>query len=392
MNKDVYCPLPFNHMNMHPNGNVSICCVANMFPPNDGFYRGLTARHMLNLKGQTVKQMWEESTVIEVRDEMLKGIKPKACEGCYKIEDNGGKSRRQEELKRWGTRKQPRLEFIDLRMSNLCNSKCMMCYPDSSSSLAKDYKQWEQELDFVPNNPTDYELFQWFNEDTIEQILEHKDTLKYLYINGGEPFMMPMQWKFLERLVEEGVAKNIHVSYNTNCSLYEEKFNDIWKEFKVVTLGLSVDGVDDKNKWIRKPINSWTNINKNIQSLVHASGLDHINITCTIQWINAPFLNEFYEWAVPIIKQKEHSTINQNFVTFPDYLSLNCASREFKEKLHNEFKESKWAHRILTATMKSYLESQEEDELRWQQGIQFCDVVSKTRAPWREVFNYDYQY
>ena len=35
----VYCPLPFNHMNLHPNGNVGLCCVSEMFPPNDGFYR-----------------------------------------------------------------------------------------------------------------------------------------------------------------------------------------------------------------------------------------------------------------------------------------------------------------------------------------------------------------
>ena len=120
--KDVYCPLPFNHMNMHPNGNVSLCCVAEMFPPNDGFYRGQTSRHMMNLKNHTVKELWEKSTVTEVREQMLQGQKPKACEGCYKIEDNGGVSRRMTEGERWGRGLlEPKLEFIDLRMSKLCN-------------------------------------------------------------------------------------------------------------------------------------------------------------------------------------------------------------------------------------------------------------------------------
>ena len=388
--KDIYCPLPFNHMNWHPNGNISVCCVAEMFPPNDGFYR-INGRQMSNLKHDSIKEIWEESSVVDIRKQMLAGEKPPACHTCYKIEDRGGVSRRLNERKRWGQNlNKPALEFIDLRMSNLCNSKCMMCYPDSSSSLIKEYSRWEEELDFVPKNATEYQLFQWFDDKKIEELLEYKDTLKYLYINGGEPFMMPKQWKLLERLIDEGVAKNIHVSYNTNCSLYEDRFNEIWKEFKIVTLGMSVDAVGDKNKWIRKPINTWESINKNINSLVHADGLDHINLTCTIQWINLPFMEEYYDWALPIIEQKEHSTINQNFVTFPGYLSVNAAPKEWKQKVHEQFKQSRHAEHILTPTMVSYLEADEESELLYNQGKMFCDSVSKERDNWREVFDYDY--
>ena len=388
--KDIYCPLPFNHMNWHPNGNISVCCVAEMFPPNDGFYRD-SMRRMKNLKRDSVKEIWEESTIVDLRDQMLRGEKPAACHGCYKIEDRGGTSRRQTEVKRWGQNlTKPALEFIDLRMSNLCNSKCMMCYPDSSSSLIKEYKRWEEELDFVPKNATDYELFQWFDDEKIDELLEYKDTLKYLYINGGEPFMMPKQWKLLEKLIDVGVSKNIHVSYNTNCSLYEDRFNEIWKEFKVVTLGMSGDAVGNKNKWIRKPINTWESINDNIQSLVKAEGLNHINLTCTIQWINLPFMEEYYDWALPIIAQKEHSTINQNFVTFPGYLSVNAAPKEWKQKIHEKFKNSRHAKHILTPTMVSYLEADEENELLYNQGKMFCDSVSKERDSWKEVFPYEY--
>ena len=60
-----------------------------------------------------------------------------------------------------------------------------------------------------------------------------------------------MQWKFLERLVEEGVSKNIEISYNTNGTVFDDKFNDIWKEFQSVTLGVSIDGVGERNKFIR---------------------------------------------------------------------------------------------------------------------------------------------
>jgi organic radical activating enzyme len=128
-----------------------------------------------------------------------------------------------------------------------------MCYPDSSSSLVTDYKEWSDQLPFMTKNSAEHELFQWFDESIIDQLYAHKDTLKYLYINGGEPFIMPMHWKLLEKLIEWGVASNIHISYNTNCTTYDDSFSDYWKHFKVVTVGCSMDAVGDRNKFIRYP-------------------------------------------------------------------------------------------------------------------------------------------
>jgi MoaA/NifB/PqqE/SkfB family radical SAM enzyme len=376
-------------MNFHPNGNVSLCCVARMFPPDDGFYRH--NKTMLNLNNDSLKHIWEESSVNEVRRQLLNNIKPNACSGCYSIENNGGRSRRQSENRRWGTDKEKaNLEFLDLRISNTCNLKCMMCYPDSSSSLIPDYKKWSDELDFIPRNSVNPKMFNWFNEEFIEQLMEYKDSLKYLYINGGEPFIMPLHWKFLERLIEEGVSKNIRISYNTNCTTYDEKFSEYWKHFKVVTLGLSVDAVGQKNKFIRYPSN-WEIVNDNILKFIHNPHLNHLNITCSIQWLNAPFLDEFYDWAVPIINQKKGTTINQNFIVFPHYLSLNCAPVKFKENLHQHLKKSKYKDQILSPTMISYLNQKEGNNSLWNEGLKFIDVVSKTRnMNWREVFNYEY--
>lgn len=388
--EETYCPLPFNHMNLHPNGHVSLCCVSDMFEPNDGFYKD-SNKEMLNLKKDPVNKFWEESNVVDVRNDMLNGKRPAPCHNCYKIEDNGGDSRRTIERRRWGNPVKPKLQFLDLRMSNLCNSKCMMCYPDSSSALIKEYRQWQNALDFVPANSTDYELFQWFDEEKIEELLEYKHDLRYLYINGGEPLIMEAHWKFLERLIEEGVAKNIQLSYNTNCSVYKASFNDIWKEFKTVTLGMSVDAVDDKNKWIRSPINSWESINENIQGLMSLPSLSHVNITCTIQWLNLPYMEEFYDWALPIKKLKKHTSINQNFLTFPPYLSINCLPIEMKQNILKSFESSRHKQYLLSDNMRAYLNSSETSPEVYEQGKKFMDEVSKTRgSDWKKVFKYDY--
>lgn len=387
--EEVNCPLPYNHMNWHPNGKISVCCVAEMFPPNDGFYRDANS-NSVNLMDTTIKSAWEESNIQTFRNQMRNGIKPHACHDCYQIENNGGISRRNREVERWGHRTESSLEFIDLRMSNLCNSSCMMCNPDSSSALIKDFNNWSKDLDFVGDGRRDYALFQWFNDEKIDELMEFKDELKYLYINGGEPFMMPAHWKFLERLIEEGVSQNIKISYNTNCSLYDPEYDNVWKHFDVVTLGLSVDGIDEKNKWIRSPINSWESIQSNVENLLRTPSISHMNITCTLQWLNLPFMDEFYDWAIPMTNLKKGTRINQNFLSFPHYLSVNSASIEWKQRLLSEFKHAKNKQHILSQNMVSYLNSNTEDHTLWQQGVKFMDTVSKSRGNWKEVFDYHY--
>lgn len=392
MRNDGYCALPFNHMNFHPNGQVSICCVAKMDGRDSGFAKDEYGR-LMNLKTDSIDSIFNAPSVKKIRSEMLDGKFPSACEGCYKIEQYGGKSRRTTENTRWENREEQKLEFIDLRLSNLCNLKCLMCYPDSSSSLISDYKEWSDEMPFMTKNIADFELFQWFDESIIDQLHQHKDSLKYLYINGGEPFIMPMQWKLLEKLIEWDVAKNIHISYNTNCTTYDESFSDYWKHFKVVTLGCSMDAVGDKNKFIRYP-NDWDKANENIRKLLANQHIDAINITCSIQWLNAPFLPEFYEWAVPLTKLKEHTTINQNFIVFPEYLSLNCASKEFKHGLLEKYEESKYSNWILTETMKSYLRVTPDSADNWENGNKYLDRVQLSRkmGSWKEIFNYAYRF
>jgi MoaA/NifB/PqqE/SkfB family radical SAM enzyme len=387
-----YCPLPFNHTNIHPNGGVSICCVAKMDGPDSGFIRDNNKR-IMNLKNDKLSDIYESASYSEIRNEMLDGKYPTACEGCYKIEKHGGKSRRQLELKRWGEYTEPKLEFIDLRLSNLCNLKCMMCYPDSSSLLSSDYTNWSSKLPFMSRNNSEYELFQWFNEDMVNQLEKHKDTLKYLYINGGEPFIMPIQWKLLEKLIDWGVAENIHISYNTNCTTYNESFSDYWKHFKVVTVGCSVDSVGDRNKFIRYP-SKWDTTCDTIVKLANNPHIDGLNITNSIQWLNAPFLPEFYEWALPLTTLKDYTTINQNFVVFPNYLSLNCASLDFKNNLREMYINSKYSSEILTPTMESYLTTASHDDVIWNQGQSYLTEVSNTRGmgDWKTIFNYDYKY
>ena len=97
---------------------------------------------------------------------------------------------------------------------------------------------------------------------------------------------------------------------------------------------------------------------------------------------------------MPLTKIKDHTTINQNFVVFPHYLSLNCASLEFKNTLREEYINSPYSANILTSTMESYLKTDSVDNTLWNQGNQYLDVVAESRGmgDWKTIFNYDYKY
>ena len=102
LRNDGYCTLPFNHMNLHPNGNVSICCVSKMDGPDSGFAKDANGT-LLNLKTHTFDEIFNSYSTNRIREEMLTQQYPSACEGCYKIEQYGGKSRRITENNRWET-------------------------------------------------------------------------------------------------------------------------------------------------------------------------------------------------------------------------------------------------------------------------------------------------
>jgi len=58
------------------------------------------------------------------------------------------------------------------------------------------------------------------------------------------------------------------------------------------------------------------------------------------------------------------------------------------------YEESPYSNWILTETMKSYLRAESQDNDLWDKGNKYLDVVQLSRkmGPWKDIFNYDYQY
>ncbi|MDD4952323.1 MAG: SPASM domain-containing protein, partial [Desulfovibrionaceae bacterium] len=69
---ELFCPMPWNRVNVWATGDMSPCCT---------FY----GKHFLfgNIHQQGIKQFWDSPRVAALRRSLIAGPFPKACKNCY---------------------------------------------------------------------------------------------------------------------------------------------------------------------------------------------------------------------------------------------------------------------------------------------------------------------
>ena len=92
-------------------------------------------------------------------------------------------------------------------------------------------------------------------EDVPDPMISQYDNVEKIYFAGGEPLIMPEHFQLLTKLIETGRSKNVTLIYNTNCTILDYKGNnllDLWKNFKWVNIGASIDAMGTRIEYIRK--------------------------------------------------------------------------------------------------------------------------------------------
>lgn len=352
-----FCVLPWIHLATHPHGGVSLCCEADHTDNMSHAYDGTPdKKYLKNLADDSIEDIMNSDSFKMVRVQMLNGRIPDACKPCFLKEEQGIESKRIREnanfpdftvqdadritrplggisSNRWGHLNEINLEFIELRLGNLCNLKCRSCNPASSSALRPEFKTIENELDFINRySGLDHNLFKWPEQvDIWDNMFKVSEHVKTIYINGGEPMLIKRHWEFLQKLVDDDRAKDIELQYSTNGTVDHPLAWELWPQFKKVTIMLSIDDLEDRNHYVRYPAN-WSDI---------MSFIDKLNeheiywfVLQTVSAMNLYYVAEMYEWA------KEQGTfVAHNFVYDPPHLSINAIPEEKRlqiiEKLDN---------------------------------------------------------
>lgn len=340
MIKDTTCCLPWNHLATHPNGNVSLCCQAKL---DDGSGFAKSQGQFLNLENRKVIEILNADSFVNVREQMIKGEIPNTCVRCFDAESNGEWSKRIFENRRfeWNPvnlkkyTSEGNLEFLELRLGNVCNLACATCNSISSSKWVKDEiflsdkLPWYKEITYIESK-----RYKWFEDESFyEKLADENPKIQTIYINGGEPFLIKAHKRLLEKLIEQNKSQKISLEYSTNVTVLPIDYIELWKEFKSVNIMLSVDDIGHRNNWLRWP-SRWEDIDKNIYWYIE-NKLENMDLmVCqTVSSLNVFYINELLDYC-----RKLNLKHTANFVYSPEIFSAKSLNDNKKESLLNKLK------------------------------------------------------
>lgn len=261
MNSKTFCIVPFIGGCIKPNGTLSACCQS---------------------KDQTSYQYdqlddWRNNVHMrELRKSLYNGEQHPWCQRCWTSQSAGQTSLRESYNSSLANKEivqavqhsaandfevsEP-VQFLDLKLGNLCNLRCVMCGPESSSRILTEQLQ---NIQWFPQAAEFSEVdFAWPETKQFRDSIEpHLSTLKYVKFTGGEPMLNPWIEYFLELLPAQCV---VHVV--TNATLIDSNKIKLLKKFDQVWLTLSVDATGDLYQHIRYPA-SWQRVSNNIEYLL----------------------------------------------------------------------------------------------------------------------------
>ncbi len=365
-NKDKFCPLPWVHLAIRNNGDLRVCCHTNN-SEDKGTLRDQQGK-AYNISQIADPKIRNASLLKEIRQSMIKGKDHPACIRCLTEESNSLRSRRQYEREHWkesfnfdqaqeataadgsiNPRQVPILT-CDIRFGNRCNLKCRMCGPTDSDYWYNDYYQvWNEDSFYDGHGKVQmaqdekghwkplHNDYGWIDQNHVwREIENHFDDILYIYTVGGEPLIIEKHYQLLERCIEKGRASQITLEYNTNLTVLPSRALSLWKHFKKVRFGISVDGYDKANDYIRSP-SKWQNIEANIKKLHQVKGPFEVWLSSTVQAYNAFNILELIRWRLQstilqTTRARHHPLHN------PPYLSLKVFPKPIKEEITRHYR------------------------------------------------------
>jgi organic radical activating enzyme len=349
MTKRFLCDLPWNHISVHPHSTTSICCAAKH---SNGASNAKSENGDIISVNDGIEQVMNSHSYKEIRKTMLKGRVPEACEGCWKVEQVGGTSKRLKDSRfnlDFDNLTSPdgsieiNLTNVELRLGNFCNLKCRSCNAESSTSWITDYYKLKDEVPLPSSydtlkksTHTDYTWVE--NEKFYDDLISNAPNINIIHISGGEPFLVPKHFYLLEKLIELGKT-DVRISYITNANWDYEKVKvalELLNNFRYVNISFSLDDVGDRNTYIRSQ-SDWNLTIDNIKKLIFNYPKFYYTITQTINAYNFLYVEELSQFLVnegiySHDKRNYIKDIQLNHVHSPEYQNANVLPIDVRKK------------------------------------------------------------
>ena len=256
-NNLTFCPAPWTSIYIDSTGYIDNCCISNNRLGN------AVTHDILDIMSLEKNQL--------VKQQMLDGVLPSGCQGC-KRKDTTTASMRHYML---GVNSSVplsvydddsfKLNYLDIRWTNICNSACVYCAPAYSSKLA-------EELNIL--QVVDHQKITRIKEFLVDKI---KD-IKTVYLAGGEPMLTKENIWLLTNLYRENPDCQLIV--NTNLSIINNEIFNLICKFENVRFVLSGEAVGEQYNYIRYG-SDWETFTKNITTLIN----EHPNVKITFNLV-----------------------------------------------------------------------------------------------------------
>jgi sulfatase maturation enzyme AslB (radical SAM superfamily) len=353
-----FCSLPWVNLNTTPMGQCKLCCNISDFKVMyaQGDERNGKVKRVFNWGADDIESIWNSIYMVDVRTHMLEGQQIKDCGECYASESIGAKSARQAANDKFQIEDpQPKAKSLpislELRLSNRCNLTCVSCWSGSSHSIAAE-RQTALSADDMPawlhaewNNDIsiNFDRARGFDSDinyinqpmSMENFLAVAPTLERLYITGGEPTMDANIYAYLEALADCGNTQ-CHVSFTTNCTLWNEKLMNALSKFPHNEIQLSMDGHEDMNEYLRYPT-KWPNVLDNVERYMTDSRVDTLRIFTVYSAINAAQLAPLLHYVINTANRLSRKVIWWPILlTYPIYHRVQILEAHTRSKIASD--------------------------------------------------------
>ena len=385
-----FCPIPWIFQAPRSNGDLRVCCQANS-SEDYGLIRKPDGTPY-NAAHDYLEESRNADIMKRMRLNMLEGKWSPQCVRCRTEEKNGHHSRRLAENNDWwltvdearkvtkpdGTVDGVAIQYYDFRFGNKCNLACRMCGPSDSDMWYDDYKKVYGDT-FTDNGGEKITIgvndkFNWHNSKYFwKQIYNNLHNIKRVYFAGGEPTLIQKHYDFLEKCVETGQSAKMTIEYNTNLTTLPPRLLELWKQFKRVIIGASIDGYGDVLEYQRYPV-KWNKVYKNMLKVDELPD----NIRCwfayTVTSINVAHTPDFLQW----VEEQNFSKLNRvkhHFAFGPAHMNVQVLPDEYKEYVTSKLD----VDNPICKSISKYMNARSTTEQHWNSFVQVTERLDNIR-------------
>jgi len=350
MLQDTFCSSPWFHLRITYSGEFQVC----------RWYKSIAAP--VNFANTSIMEFYNGQQMRELRKGLLDGETAKGCSECYYQDQFGKLSGRQRQLLKSAVQKDqfdlrlrssPHYDYfkysndneglanyhpIDLQidLSNICNSACIMCTPMASSLLTQDYiklTKIDSEVFPAPKILKHWSRDPVLLDKFINEIIAIPN-LSYIHFLGGETLYDESFYIICERLIAAGKSNNIILGTTTNGTVYNQRIENIIQQFKQVHLGVSIESVTELNNYIRYP-SSVDQIKANIDKFLDLRSTTGLHVSLRI----APNIFTIYELDQMFEYLIENRVIAEscNILTDPAVLRMELLPDDIRAECLDKF-------------------------------------------------------